>query len=81
MLHAPSPRPAIVYLHAIVFSAFVALFVVQSVLIRARNVRWHRRLGVLGVALGAAMPVLGLATAISTLKGSSGGFSLAFLVF
>jgi hypothetical protein len=77
LLHAPSPRPAIVYLHAIVFSAFVALFVVQSVLIRARSVRWHRYLGTLGVAMGAAMPVLGMATALSKPEGSSG----AFLIF
>jgi hypothetical protein len=65
LLHAPSPPPAIVYLHAIVFSAFIALFVVQSALVRARSVRWHRRLGVLGAALGAGMPVTGVATALS----------------
>ncbi len=80
LLHAPSPRPAIVYLHAFVSSAFVALFVVQSALVRTRSVRWHRRLGALGVAMGAAMPVLGMATAISTLKGSADTFSRAFLV-
>jgi uncharacterized membrane protein YozB (DUF420 family) len=78
---APSPPPAIVYLHAIVFSAFVALFVVQSALIRTRNVRWHRRLGVLGVLMGAALPFLGMATVLSGLKRSGGAASLAFLVF
>jgi hypothetical protein len=81
LLHPPSPRPAIVYLHAIVFSAFVVLFVVQSALVRTRSVRWHRRLGVLGVAMGAAMPVLGMATVISTQNGSSGTFPPAFLIF
>ncbi len=81
LLHAPSPRPAIVYLHAIVFSAFVTLFVVQPALIRARRVRWHRCLGMLGVAIGGAIPVLGTATAIATLKGSSDAFSRAFLIF
>ena len=79
LLRAPSPRSPIVYLHAIVFSAFVALFVVQSALIRARSVRWHRHLGVLGVVMGAAMPFLGMATVISGLKRDAP--SLAFLIF
>jgi uncharacterized membrane protein YozB (DUF420 family) len=81
LLQAASPRPAIVYVHAVVFSAFVALFVVQSALIRARNVRWHRRLGLLGVALGGGMPVLGMATALSESQGSSDAPSLALLIF
>jgi uncharacterized membrane protein YozB (DUF420 family) len=81
LLHARNPRPAVVYLHAIVFSAFVALFVVQSALIRAGDIRWHRRLGWLGVAMGAAMPVLGLAAALSRPSDSNDAASLGLLLF
>lgn len=81
LLHAPSPRPAVVYLHATVFSAFVALFVVQSALVRVGSVRWHRRLGALGLVLGGAMPVLGVATALSKPEGSSDAPSRALLIF
>jgi hypothetical protein len=53
------------YLHAILFTAWVVVFVAQTALIRARRVAWHRRLGLAGVVLGALMPIIGVATALA----------------
>jgi len=57
--------PLVVHLHAALFSAWTALFVVQTSLIAAGRTNLHRQLGVLGTALGVAMLVFGYATAIA----------------
>lgn len=57
-------RPAILYVHAALFVSWIALFVSQTSLIRARNLRLHRRLGVAGAFLAAAMFLVGFTTAI-----------------
>ncbi len=49
------PLPALFYVHGLLFSAWVVLFLVQARLVAARNVALHRRLGVLGVLLAAAV--------------------------
>jgi hypothetical protein len=64
LIHAIPPRPAILYLHAAVFSGWVILHILQSALIRMRKVWLHRLIGWFGVALGAAIPVLGVSAAI-----------------
>jgi hypothetical protein len=64
LLAADTPRPAILYVHAMVFSGWVVLFITQSALVRSAHVTWHRRLGMFGGALGAALPVVGIATAL-----------------
>jgi hypothetical protein len=63
-VHPSIPRPRILYLHATLFLSWIALFVAQTALIRARNLHLHRRLGVLGVVLGISIFWVGLATAI-----------------
>ena len=40
-------------------------FILQSALVRTRNVRVHRSIGWFGLVMGALMPVLGVATAIT----------------
>ena len=52
--------PAIVYIHGTAFVGWLLLLTVQALLIRARKVRIHRKLGVLGAVLAAAMVFLGL---------------------
>jgi hypothetical protein len=65
LLHPKTARPWILYLHVAVFSAWMALFVVQAALVRARQVAWHRRLGWFGLVLGGFVPVVGVATALA----------------
>jgi hypothetical protein len=64
LIHPAIPRPWILYVHAVVISGWLVLFVLQSTLVRSRKVQWHRRLGRFGVALGTLIPVLGISTAI-----------------
>ena len=64
LLHASPPRPLLLWLHGAVFSGWVAFFILQSALVRTRNVKVHRLLGWLGAALGIAMVVLGVEVAI-----------------
>ncbi len=51
--------PALLWLHAAVFTAWVLLFVAQPALSMAGSVRLHRRLGWVGAALACAMVALG----------------------
>jgi len=48
LFHPPSPRPAILYVHGAIFSAWIAFLIVQSALIRSRNAQLHRKLGWFG---------------------------------
>ena len=76
------PFSALVHVHGALFTAWVLLFVVQTALVSSRRVAVHRRLGVAGGVLAAAMVVAGTSIAIATAaRGSAppGGDPLAFL--
>ena len=64
LLHRAEPLPWILHVHALVFSGWVLLFLLQSGLVRRHALRLHRRLGLFGAGLGAVLPVLGVATAL-----------------
>jgi hypothetical protein len=64
LLHPAVPPPSVLWVHGVVFSAWVLFFILQSGLVRMRKVRWHRTLGWFGVALGAAVFILGVTTTI-----------------
>jgi FtsH-binding integral membrane protein len=64
LIHANPAPPWILWLHGIVFSGWLVFFIFQSALVRTHNVKLHRRTGWFGAALGAAIPVLGISTAI-----------------
>lgn len=64
LIHAVPARPLLLYLHAAVFSGWLAFFICQSLLIRVHNLRLHRTMGWLGVALGSAVFLVGIWTAI-----------------
>jgi hypothetical protein len=72
VIHPPSPRPTILYVHIALFTAWVLLFISQATLVRIRHVNWHRRLGMLGVAVGSAMPFVGIATALTMTRLNAG---------
>ena len=65
LIHATPVRPFLLYVHGAIFSGWVAFFIFQSLLVRTHNVRLHRTLGWFGAALGAAISVLGISTAIT----------------
>ncbi|HEX4322887.1 MAG TPA: hypothetical protein VHZ52_18380 [Acidobacteriaceae bacterium] len=65
LIHPHPPPPWILYLHAPVFCGWVLFFILQTVLVRTRNVRIHRTLGWFGSVLGTGLLVLGYATSTS----------------
>ena len=65
LIHPREPRPFLLYVHAAVFSSWLLFFILQSALIRTRNVRVHRTIGGFGVALGVAIILLGAGTAVT----------------
>jgi hypothetical protein len=77
------PITPMVRAHALLFTAWVLLFVVQTALIAGRRVAVHRRMGIAGVVLAGAMAVVGVKTAgaAAALGSAPGGADpLAFLV-
>jgi hypothetical protein len=64
-LHPPHPKPFLLSVHAVIFSAWVLFYIVQSSLVRTGNVRIHRSVGWFGVALGIAIPTIGTITAVT----------------
>lgn len=66
------PMSALLHLHGIVFSAWVGLFLVQTLLIARGSRRLHQRLGALGAAIAAAMVVLVVAAMVEQLRRVNG---------
>jgi hypothetical protein len=64
LIHPKIPRPPVLYVHAVLFGAWILIFVLQTALVRAGGVRLHRRLGLAWLCIGAAIPVVGVSTAI-----------------
>jgi hypothetical protein len=54
----------LVHFHGIVMSGWVVLLVVQSSLIAAHRVRWHRRVGVFGAGWAVLLVILGSVTTV-----------------
>src|SRR5580704_17176050 len=68
LLHPPSPRPPIIYFHVAVFASWIILFLLQSALIATGNVKLHRKVGLLGIALGITLAITGVAVSIVSLR-------------
>jgi hypothetical protein len=64
LLHPSIPRPRLLYVHAALFSAWIALYILQTGLIASGNTVLHRRLGAAWVAVGAALPIVAIAVGI-----------------
>lgn len=67
MVNAPLPTP-ILHVHGAVFTLWMVLYTVQTALISARRVAWHRTLGTIGFCLPPIMIVLGVIAAINALN-------------
>ncbi|HEY3988845.1 MAG TPA: hypothetical protein VGM02_06065 [Acidobacteriaceae bacterium] len=64
LFHPAVPRPSLLWIHGAAFSLWIVFYILQSALVRARKVKWHRLLGWFGVGLAAVMVVLGFTIAI-----------------
>lgn len=66
-LQARLPSP-ILHIHGALFTAWMLLYLVQSALISAKRVKWHRSLGTVAFCLPPLMVVLGVIAAIDAFK-------------
>ena len=55
---APLPN-MLVHVHGAVFTLWILLFITQTTLVAAGRTAWHRRLGMFGVLVAVAVPILG----------------------
>lgn len=56
--------PMLLHVHGFVMSGWVVLLTVQSGLVAAHRVQWHRRLGVFGTAWAALVVIMGSTTTL-----------------
>ncbi|MDE2136594.1 MAG: hypothetical protein KGJ68_04105 [Gammaproteobacteria bacterium] len=68
LLHDLGSLSVLVRVHGGVMFAWVALFVTQTLLVARRRIAWHRRVGVLGAALAAAVVVTDSATVLAAMR-------------
>ena len=81
---APPTTPEIgllLRLHGSVFTAWIALMVVQPMLIAARNLELHRKLGYFGAGVAAAMIVLGNLAAVAAMHGGFRGLGDPYVFY
>lgn len=68
-----APRlPLRLSIHGLLATLWVSFYLIQSILVNRRNLRMHRRLGVVGAALGAAMVGSGLVVVVAVAREFSG---------
>ncbi len=65
-VRAPLPAP-ILHIHGAIFTLWMLLFLVQTALISARRVAWHRTFGTISFCLPPIMIVLGVIAALDAL--------------
>ena len=65
--------PAIIHVHAAVFSAWLALFVTQSLLVSRGRTSTHKRLGVAGAVLAPILLAVALAASITVTRAGHRG--------
>jgi hypothetical protein len=66
------PMSVLLHVHGMVFSAWITLFLVQSLLIARGSRRLHQRLGWLGAMMAVAMVILVLAANVEELRRVNG---------
>lgn len=62
----------VIVIHGAVFSLYLLLFLVQTALVSARKVHWHRQLGLWIYGLACIMVPLGIFTAMDELRRKAG---------
>lgn len=83
-MEAPPTTPDIgplLILHGTAFTAWVALMVIQPLLIASRNLKLHRKLGYAGAGVAAAMVALGNLAAIAAMHGGFRGLGDVYVFY
>ena len=62
------PLSPLIHVHAVVFTIWIGVLVIQTSLVTARRTDLHRRIGVAAVVLAAVIVVLGFAAAVDSLR-------------
>ena len=57
-------QPPLIHVHTIVFTGWLALFSAQAVFAANGRLRWHLRLGRVGIAYGVVLVIVGLTTGV-----------------
>lgn len=68
----PAPSEPIFYVHGVLFTLWILLFVAQVSLVSAGNTRLHRKIGPFGAGLVIAMVVLGVLGALTAASRATG---------
>jgi hypothetical protein len=82
-LYGTPPLPALFHVHGFLFTAWMLFLVVQTGLVASRRTALHRRLGVGGAVLAAAMTVAAMAMTIDLARRSAAAptdIGLAFTI-
>jgi hypothetical protein len=64
LIHPSIPRPRLLYMHAVVMGTWLSIYILQTGLVASWNVKLHQQLGPIWIAVGAALPIIGVATGI-----------------
>ncbi len=80
MVAAPLPN-RLIHIHGAAFTLWMVLLLVQTALISAKKISWHRSLGLAGFGLACAMVVLGLLAATDALRRGDGPLGLSAKTF
>ena len=67
MMHAPLPN-GLLHVHGALFTTWMVIYLVQSALISAKRVAWHRSLGTVAFCLTPVMVVVGTVAALDALR-------------
>jgi hypothetical protein len=70
------PLTALLFVHGILGTAWIALFFAQSLLIVSHRVALHKRLGITGGALAVLAVAVGMMTAVDALRRNVGPFGM-----
>ena len=68
LLRDMSSLSMLVRVHGLVMFGWIVLFVTQTVLVARHRVDWHRRLGIFGAALAAAIVIADTATVVNAAR-------------
>ena len=72
MIRAKLPSP-LVHVHAAILTTWIAIQAFQPIQVAANRVDWHQRVGVAGMFVAAAVPIIGILAAIGEVRRSPFG--------